>query len=204
MKKRCMNFCSNFIKKNNPSLSDEKLEEIIYGLEGIYLTITKTIVIFGLTLLFGIFKEMLIMLLVFNVLRTTAFGLHAKKSWHCWTFSITLFILFPFISKFFIIPDVIKLILGVISIILMFIYAPADTHKHPLINKKKKRLWKTFSTINCIILVILTFIIKNETICNLIFFGIYTEVILINPLTYKILNLPYNNYTKYTGLNSNV
>jgi len=196
MKKKFLNLCLNIINNNNPNISEEKLDEIRYGLEGIYLTITKTIFIFLLAYILGIFKEMILMLLFFNILRTTGFGLHATKSWICWISSTIMFIIFPFIATNIYIPLDVKAILGIISIILIFMYAPADTKKRPLINKKKRNVWKFISTINCIILVFCSLFIEKN-ISNLIIFAIYTEILLINPLSYKIFNLSYNNYKKY-------
>lgn len=203
MKKVFLNGCLRIIKKNDSTISDEKLDEIRYGLEGIYLTITKTIFIFVLSYLLGIFREMIIMLIVFNILRTTGFGIHAKKSWQCWVSSTILFIFFPFISKYIYMPNTLKIVLGIIAIVVMVLYAPADTVKHPLVNKKKRLIWKTLTVINCIILVLISICVKDNAISNLMIFGIYSEVIVIIPLTYKIFDLPYNNYKNY-GLNSNV
>ena len=203
MKKVFLNGCLRIIKKNDSTISDEKLDEIRYGLEGIYLTITKTIFIFALSYLLGIFREMIIMLIVFNILRTTGFGIHAKKSWQCWVSSTILFIFFPFISKYIYMPNTLKIVLGIIAIVVMVLYAPADTVKHPLVNKKKRLIWKTLTVINCIILVLISICVKDNAISNLMIFGIYSEVIVIIPLTYKIFDLPYNNYKNY-GLNSNV
>lgn len=203
MKKVFLNGCLRIIKKNDSTISDEKLDEIRYGLEGIYLTITKTIFIFALSYLLGIFREMIIMLIVFNILRTTGFGIHAKKSWQCWVSSTILFIFFPFISKYIYMSNTLKIVLGIIAIVVMVLYAPADTVKHPLVNKKKRLIWKTLTVINCIILVLISICVKDNSISNLMIFGIYSEVVVIIPLTYKIFGLPYSNYKKY-GLNSNV
>lgn len=203
MKKVFLNTCLKAITENDPSIDKTKLEEIRYGLEGLYLTITQTIVIFALTIILGTFKEMLIMLFIFNILRKTGFGIHAKKSWQCWISSLSIFVIFPYIAKLAILPKLLKVILSMISIAVMFLYAPADTYKRPLINKKKRMIWKTLSVINCSIMSIILIIIKDNTLSNLLLFGIYTEVALINPITYKIFKLPYNNYKTY-GLNSNV
>lgn len=202
MKKRFLKWGLGLIKNNNPEISDIRLDEIRYGLEGIYLTITKTIFIFTVCYLLKIFKEMLILLIVFNILRTTGFGLHAKKSWMCWLSSTIMFVLLPLLSKNIIIPYNIKLILGIVGIILIFLYAPADTEKRPLVNKKKRTIWKIITTLNCSILVVCSLIIKDQTVSNLIIFGIYSQIILILPLTYKIFNLKYNNYKEYMLKNS--
>ena len=59
MKKRFLTKIKKDIEKQYPNYSNEKIEEIMYGVEGIYLTISKTIVIFTLALIFGIFKELI-------------------------------------------------------------------------------------------------------------------------------------------------
>lgn len=197
MKNKFLNSSLKMIRNNNSNLSEIELEEIRYGLEGIYLTITKTIVIFALSLILGVFKEMLLLLFFFNILRSTGFGLHAKKSWQCWISSIILFVFLPMLAKIITIPFHIRFIMDILSIILVFKFAPADTEKHPLINEKKRKIWKIITTINTIIFVLINLSIKDNTIINLIIFSIYIEIILMNPLTYKILNLNYNNYKKY-------
>jgi len=197
MKQNILNHCLGFISSNRPDIDEIKLDEIRYGLEAIYMTITKTVVIFTISIILDIFIEMFLLLLFFNILRTTGFGLHATKSWICLLSSTLIFIFLPFISKIIYIPIFIKSILGVIAIILIFIYAPADTIKRPIINKNRRAIYKSLTTISCIILTLTSIIIKDNTISNLIIFGVYTEVILILPITYKIFGLSYNNYLNY-------
>lgn len=204
MKKAFLNWSLSLIRNNKPNISSDELDEIRYGLEGIYLTFTKAIFISVAAYFLGIFKEMIIMLLFFNILRTTAFGLHAKKSWMCWISSSIIFLLLPYISRYIIIPFYLKIILGILAIILMFKYAPADTEKHPLVNLKKRKIWKIMSVIDCSLMVLVSLIIKNETINTLIFFAIYIQILLINPFIYKLFNLSYDNYKTYLGLNRNV
>lgn len=197
MRQNILNHCLGFISSNRPDIDEIKLDEIRYGLEAIYMTVTKTVVIFSLAILLNIFKEMFLLLLFFNILRTTGFGLHATKSWICLLSSSLTFILLPFLSKIIAIPLFIKSVLGVIAIILIFIYAPADTVKRPIINKNRRAIYKSLTTISCILLTLASLIIQDNTISNLIIFGVYTEVILILPITYKIFGLSYNNYLNY-------
>lgn len=202
MKNICLNFSMNSIKKYYPDYSETQLEEIRYGLEGIYLSITKLVVISIVSIILHLFNEMLIMLICFNVLRMTGFGIHAKKSIDCWISSTIMFIGLPYISKLLIIPLPIHVVMSFVLFILILLYAPADTYKRPLIKKKKRIIYKIITSINTIILLIISFF-NNSVITNLILFGILTEVILVNPLTYKLFNLPYKNYKTY-DLNSNV
>ena len=92
MKKKFLDGSIKMIRKKYPEYDEEKLEVITYGLEALYITITKTIVIFGLAFILGVLKETLLIILFYNIIRTTAFGMHATESWHCYVISGTLFI----------------------------------------------------------------------------------------------------------------
>ena len=64
--------------------NDDELEMVKYGLEGLYLTITKLVVIIGMSLLLKIFWEVISILLLFNIIRYFGFGIHAKRSIGYW------------------------------------------------------------------------------------------------------------------------
>ena len=197
MKKRFLKFASKMIKESYPETDDIKMAEYMYSIEGVYLTITKMLVIIPLAIILGIFKEMIILLLFFNILRESACGLHATKSWICLISSSIVFIGIPFLTKVITIPFIIKIILGILGILLIFKYAPADTKKAPIIKEQKRKKLKIISTINCILLTILSLIVKNNTLSNIIIFSIWIEIFLIIPITYKIFHLSYNNYKTY-------
>lgn len=196
MQKVIINHWMNIIKKHN-NYDDIKLTEIKYGLTGIYLTITKLIVVLILSFILGITKHTLILLFFFNIIRLTSFGIHAKKSWICLVSSIGLFIGIPLIIKHFKINLVLKVILGIINILLIYIYSPADTKKRPIVNPTRRKVYKYLSTLIAIIFVIISFFIKNYYIQNSLIFALIIQNILISPLTYKIFNEPYNNYINY-------
>lgn len=197
MKQKVLGYCLNTIRENRTDIDEIKLDEIRYGLEAIYITITKTVVIFSLALIFNIFREMLLLLIFFNILRTTGFGLHASKGWICLLSSSLIFIFLPFFSKLITIPIYIKSLLLIIAVVLIYFYTPADTVKRPIINKRRRQIYNFITTISCIVLSFIAIIIKDNTISNLILFGIYVEVALILPITYKTFNLSYNNYLNY-------
>ena len=72
MKKFIIKTCMNYIKKNT-NYDAVKLKEIEYGIVSIYLTLSKFIIISIACIFLGIFKEMLIFTLFFNILRLPAF-----------------------------------------------------------------------------------------------------------------------------------
>lgn len=199
MKEKFLNHAMNSISRKYPQYSEEKLEEIAYGLEAIYLTLTKIIAIFGIAFILGIFKETFILLLFYNILRTTFFGMHAKKSIHCYIISITLFIGGAFLCKFVYINVCVKLILSVLALIFVIMYAPADTYKRPLINKKKRIIYKVISIILTIIYIVLLTVFNTNIISNYLFWGLWAATLMIHPLSYRMFQLPYNNYKNYSG-----
>jgi len=189
-----MNIISGTSKYNK-----EQLEEIKYGLESIYLTISKVVVILFISFLLGLFKEAILFLLIFNILRAFAFGLHASKSIYCWISSSISFLLIPYVSKTINFPFIFYIISCIICFISICLFAPADTIKRPLINKKKRIIYKVLSIIISIIYIVFIFITSHLLLKNLFTFALILETILILPITYKIFKLPYNNYKNYKG-----
>ena len=197
MKQYIMNHAMHVVKNNYPDYNQDKLDEIRYGLEGIYLSITKTIVILLATLLLGIFKEAVIVLLFFNFLRMFAFGLHAKESWQCWISSSIIFIGIPYICIYCDFNNIIHYILLGISILTYIIYAPSDTVKRPLIKKHRRIKFKILTLLVSTIYIIIFFKTNDAFLKNVIAATMLLEAVLIHPLTYRMFNLPYKNYERY-------
>ncbi len=196
MKDLFLNSSINLLQKEYKYDSDT-LDRVKYGLEVIYLTITKLSVIFFVSLIFNCFKETLLLIIFINFLRMFAYGLHAKKSWHCYVSSIFSFVILPIIFinlKFSIIQ---KILLSSLTLLSLVLFAPADTEKRPLVNKKHRLKLKIYSIIVSILYITFIFIIKNNEIINLIILSLIIQSMLINPFIYKIFDLPYNNYKSY-------
>lgn len=197
MKQRFLSYSTNLIKEYHPEFDDIKMDECRYNLEGFYLTMTKMVIIVPIAFLAGVLKELFILLVAFNFLRNPAHGLHATKSWICLLSSTLIFVGVPLISKIITIPLFYEIIIELIGLILIILFAPADTKKAPIIRKNKRIRFKIISTINCIILILINLLIKDSIISNIIVFAIWIEVVLILPITYRIFHLSYNNYKEY-------
>ena len=197
MRKKFLDFSMGRIQKRYPDYSKEKLEEIEYGLEALYITLTKTVVITIVSFILGVLKEVLLILFFYNILRTTAFGLHAKTSLQCYIMSFIFFVGAAIICKYVNINFYVKLCLSIICLIHIIIFAPADTYKRPLINKKKRNTYKLFSILISLIYVILITYFGSSIISNYILFGLIDATLMIHPLMYRMFQLPYNNYKTY-------
>ena len=154
------------------------------------------IVIFLLAFLLGIFKEVIIVLVLFNIIRYTGFGFHAEKSYQCLIISTINFILIPWFLLNIKLSNNVVLYITVIYIICYLLFAPADTIKRPLPNKKKRIIRKIITVVIGIVYTLLIIFLNNYYYTSLILSAMTVLVIVINPLTYAIFKQPYNNYKK--------
>ncbi len=196
MKDYVVNKCINLLKDSG-DYDEVKLAEIKYGLEGLYMLISKLIIIIILSILLGIVKEVLIFLLIYNFIRMPSFGLHATKSWICLLSSSIIFIGIPYLIKFIVFPIWVKVIAGIILILLIFKNAPADTYKRPIVSKKRRQVYKFLSTLVAIIYVFASLFVSNQFIANGFLLALVVQSCMISPLVYKMFNLPYDNYKEY-------
>lgn len=195
MKKIFVDSIINLISEN--TLNDEvTIKKIRYGIETLYLTITKTAIFILISIIFNYEKELLLLILFYTFLRLTGFGLHAKKSLHCWILSSLTFIALPLICKYLTFSSLFKRIILLISILILIKYAPADTEKRPIINIKRRTIYKIICSLTCVIYSII-FLLTNSLLGELMFFSIIIETLMILPITYKLFNVKYNNYKLY-------
>ena len=185
-----------FITKYNKKHSEDDIEKIKYGLEGIYLTITKLVIIFLIAIIFNFFKELLIMLVFFNIIRFPAFGFHADKSITCLIISTTILLGLTYLMINISVSLFNKVVISLLCLLTYILFAPADTVKRPLTNVKKRRYRKLASIIGALLYIAMIILIKNTTISNLILTALIVESIMINPIMYKLFNMPFNNYKK--------
>ena len=196
MRSKIINSIMEQIKKYN-NFDDIKLQEIKYGLETVYLTIVKTIIFIILAILLKTIKELLLFMLFYGIIRLTGFGVHAKKSLHCWISSILIFVIIPILIKYVTLNNYVIYLISIISIIILAIYAPADTPKRPLINKKKRIIYKVLTTLISLGYLITITLIKNKIIINTLLYSLLLECFLVTPFIYKLFGVSYKNYKNY-------
>ncbi len=197
MKQLFLNSTLNFITKYNKNYSNDELDKLRYGLEGIYLSITKLVVIFLIAIILNITWELIVLLVAFNFIRYPAFGFHANSSIECLIFSTLIFIGFPILSINVELILPIQITLVMLCILSYIIYAPADTVKRPQRVKSIRLKRKIASIVIGIAMSIAVFLVQDNLYSNLILFGMVIETIMILPITYKAFGQTYANYKKY-------
>ena len=196
MKEAFLNHSLAFIANSKGELSEDEKEKLSYGLEGLYMPLTKLVIIFLLALLLGFLKEFLFTLVMFNIIRFPGFGYHASKSIICLISSTALILGLPFLFMHIEISLIVKVILCIVSVIVFAICAPADTAKRPLTNKKKRLIRKICATCIAIIYSIIIIVFNDLVYSDLLLAAPLIEAIIISPILYLIFGDTYNNYKK--------
>ena len=188
MKKFLVTSISNFIDLYSKCNYDKEL--LRYGIEVIYLNITKILVIIIIAYFIGYVAEVLLFLILFNNLRLFGFGVHALKSRDCWLASIFCFLIVPIVSSNLVFNLQVKVILCIISFILFMLYAPAETIKRS-ISSNKKTAYKFLLLLIAVIYIFLCFSDIEQHIKSIIVSSLCLESFLITPIAYKLFAVPY-------------
>ncbi len=193
MKQLFLENSMNFICKYQ-SISDYDKKKVKYGLEGLYLTITKMVLLTILALLLNMFKEFILVVVFFNVIRYTGFGFHAEKSYQCLLFSTFNFIAIPFLLLHIQLSNFFVYTICAICIFYYLLFAPADTKKRPLSNKRKRIIRKIITVMIGFIYTLMIILLNNTYWTSIILSAMIIQSIIISPLIYRLFNQPYNNY----------
>ena len=193
MKQLFLENSMNFICKYQ-SISDYDKKKVKYGLEGLYLTITKMVLLTILALLLNMFKEFILVVVFFNVIRYTGFGFHAEKSYQCLLFSTFNFIAIPFLLLHIQLSNFFVYTICAICIFYYLLFAPADTKKRPLSNKRKRIIRKIVTVTIGFIYTLMIILLNNTYWTSIILSAMIIQAIIISPIIYWLFNQPYNNY----------
>ena len=192
-------FCTYLTKKignEMPELTEERLEAINYGLQILIGELPKLAIIIVLAFLLGIGKLTLLSYLVILPYRNFAGGFHAKTHLGCIICSFIIFctpaIVAPYIYfdsivvRYFLIT-----MLWFFAMIMIRLYAPADTENVPILRKKERKQKQILSFSIVTIELIIAAMIQNITVSNVIMIGILLETITITRIAYKITRNKY-------------
>ncbi len=185
-----------FLEKHNVYTEKDKIIAH-YGLEVLYIFVTKLIIITFISIIIGITIKLYILLLLCWLLRSYAGGLHLSNSLSCTILSIILFIGGTYACIHIFIEMSYRLIITGAAISIFALYSPADTKKRPLIRENDRIKRKIKSIIVVLMFLLLQLIIKNNFILNATTYSLLIQSLLISPFTYKLFNQPYNNYIVY-------
>ncbi len=189
------NYLTNKIRKQIPEFTDEKAEEINYGLQLLIGELPKTFIFILISILLGVFKEFLITIIVIFPYRAFSGGFHLKTHLGCILGTSMFYCGIAYISKFSLfsynIKYVLTILIWIFGILMCRLYAPADTENVPILRKKERKTKRILSYIVLTITLIIGAVIKNNTISNIIILGMLVQSIMISKLAYRITNNKY-------------
>lgn len=196
MKKKFIESVFSFVSKYQKC--DELQEKVIrYGLEALYNLISKLIVMLVISIILGIWREYLLLVIIYASARRYAYGLHAKSSITCWLTTLPIYLLGCYFIRYVNIPQSMVYILWIFGFISFAKWAPADTPARPLIHPEIRKKQKIKASIVCLLYLGCILYFQNQLLTNGLIYCLTVQAICINPLTYKITKTPFNNYKIY-------
>lgn len=196
--KRLSAAITKFIAVSFPEKGEDELEIIWYGLEGIFSTLFKTILIFIIGYCLKIILPLTLAITTFGLLRTFASGVHLKSGWTCLLFSTATFFFITYAGLYIPLTHLLKVAMFTVSFILLALYAPADTEERPLVCEKARHDLKISSLVTAGILFIIAMILPvNNIVGNIIAWSVIIESVMTTPMIYYFFNRRYRNYEYY-------
>lgn len=194
-------YLTNKIRKQMPEIDDEKAEIINYGIQLIVGEIPKIFLMFGLGIILGLWWQTILAFFLLLPYKIASGGFHLKTHIGCFLCTNIVYCGNAYISTIWNFPNEITkyiTILGIfiLGIIMVSIYAPADTENLPILTKKERKTKKILSYIFLIINLLVATFIPSNTISNLIIIGTFIQTLSITRLAYIITKNKYG-YEEY-------
>ena len=188
-------FLTNKIRKEMPEIDDERAEIIMYGLQNIIGELPKGIIILLIAYLIGVFKLTLLAILFVAPYRCVSGGVHMKTHIGCIIYTLILYSGTALIGKYVVLTGTIKYVIAFMiwsfCIIMIKLYAPADTENVPILRKKERLQKQIFSYIILTVEFIIALTINNSVITSIIIFGSLIQTFTITRFAYNITKNKY-------------
>lgn len=195
-------YLTNKIRKEMPEVDDERAEVINYGIQLIVGEIPKILLLFVVAFILKI--GWLTVFAFFAILPYKKFsgGFHLKTHLGCIIGTCLFYFLTVYMSKYIVFEQVytkyiIILVEWIFSMIMVKLYAPADTENLPILSEKERKYKKIMSYVTLTITLMVAVVIPNNIISNILMIGILLQTISITKIAYKLSKNKYG-YEVYT------
>ena len=195
MVEKICNYILKKMKSRIPDMTEEKAEVILYGLQLIIGEIPKMILILGISFILGFGWYMIFAYIAIAPYRTVSGGFHLHTHLGCILGTIIFYYGTVIISKYLILDDIQKYILIALSLgfglLMISMYAPADTEDVPIISKKERKTKKILSYIMLIITLIVALFVQDRILSNILIIGSIFQSVSISRIAYRITKNKY-------------
>ena len=183
------------IRKEMPEVDDERAEVIMYGLQNIIGELPKGIIILIIAYILGIFKLTVISILIIAPYRCVSGGVHMKTHIGCIIYTLLLYSGSSLLGKYIVLTGNVKIMLAIaiwiFCMIMIKLYAPADTENLPILRKRERKQKQILSYIIITSEILIAIFIKNTTISGIIIFGDLIQTLTITRIAYKVTHNKY-------------
>ena len=184
------------IRKQMPEVDDERAEAILYGIQLIIGEIPKIFLMFALGIILGLWWQTLLAFFLILPYKACSGGFHLKTQVGCFICTNIVYCGNALISTIFNFPSemykyITAIAIWIFGVIMVSIYAPADTENLPILTKKERKIKKILSYIFLTINMIVAIFIKNNIIANILIFGTIIQTISITRIAYIITKNKY-------------
>lgn len=178
-----------------PEIDDEQAEIITYGLQMIIGEIPKIFILFGVGFLFGVGWYMLFAYFAMLPYRAMSGGFHLKTHIGCIVGTVLFYYGNIIISNLLYLDNIQKYILigltFIFGMLMVSMYAPADTENVPIISKHERRKKKILSFFTLSLTLIAAAFIPDRVLSNILIIGTILQSLSITRLAYKITKNKY-------------
>lgn len=184
------------IRKQMPEIDDERAEAILYGIQLIVGEIPKIFLMFALGIILGLWWQTLLAFFLILPYKACSGGFHLKTHLGCFICTNIVYCGNALISTIFNFPSemykyITVIAIWIFGIIMVSIYAPADTENLPILTKKERKIKKILSYVFLTINMIGAIFIKNSIISNILIFGTIVQTLSITRIAYIITKNRY-------------
>ena len=188
-------FLTNRIRKEMPEIDDERAEVINYGLQNIIGEVPKIFLLFIISFFLGMLKEVLFMFIVLSPYRGASGGFHLKTHLGCIIGTTAFYCGIVFLSQHVVLGDMTKYIftgiIWIFGMIMIKLYAPADTENVPILSKKDRKKKQMIAYIAFTIGLIGALLIQDNVFSNILLFGNLLQTLTITKLAYRLTKNKY-------------
>ena len=195
MIEKLCNYILEKMKKKMPEIDDEQAEIITYGLQMIIGEIPKIFVLFGVGFLIGVGWYMLFAYFAMLPYRAMSGGFHLKTHLGCIVGTVLFYYGNIIISNLLYLDNIQKYILigltFIFGMLMVSMYAPADTENVPIISKHERRKKKILSYITLALTLTAAVFVPDRVLSNILIIGTIIQSLSITRLAYKITKNKY-------------
>ena len=188
-------YLTNRIRQEMPEIDDERAEIIMYGLQNVIGELPKGLVILAIAYFLGIFQLTLISMLIIAPYRSVSGGVHVKTHFGCIMLTSVLYIVPALLGKYIVFTKLAKYIsialIWIFGMVMIKLYAPADTENVPILRKKERTQKQIFSYIIFTVELLIALVINNPIITSIIIFGDLIQTLTITRLAYNLTDSKY-------------